>query len=104
MPLIYISLFIGIFWHLQAVWHQHLFGDEIHSLFFMENNGFLTLLAKPIEPIHPNLSYLVFKTVYSLSPQVLTLRLLMFVIFLASCYIFWLILDHFFKNKKQLSF
>jgi len=26
---------IGLFFHTQSVWYQQLFGDEVHSLFFM---------------------------------------------------------------------
>lgn len=65
---------IGLGFHLQAAWHQQLFGDEVHSLFFSQLS-WLTLLRSPVEPVHPNGYYLFLKTVYGLTPWVTALRL-----------------------------
>ncbi len=79
----------GVFWHLQAVWHQELFGDEIHSLFFFQNNSWWNLISSPLEPIHPNGVYLLLKALYVVTPTVIALRFWQFVIFLASCMMLW---------------
>lgn len=76
---------LGLGWHLQAVWHQQLFGDEIHSLFFFQEHSWTSLLLTPVEPIHPNGYYLLIKLLYLITPSVMALRAWMLVIFVASC-------------------
>jgi|GEM_PF-4674700 len=101
-PVVFLGLIVsGILLHLKSVWQQHLFGDEIHSLFFLAENSFSELLLKPVEPIHPNGSYLLLKTVYGIFPQVEALRILMFGVFLLSCYGVWKILEKFFKGTTE---
>lgn len=97
-------LITGIFWHFQAIWHQALFGDEIHSLFFFSEHTFLSLITKPVEPIHPNGVYVLLKFLHSITPNVQYLRIWIFVLFLASCAVLWQIMREFsYKTKGQLA-
>lgn len=66
---------IGLSFHLQAAWHQQLFGDEVHSLFFFHSHSWGELFSQPLEPVHPNGYYLLLKLWYALTPSVLALRL-----------------------------
>ena len=93
--LLVVVIVIGIFWHFQATWHQTLFGDEIHSLFFFSERSFFSLITRAVEPIHPNGIYVLLKLLHSITPSVFALRIWMFVIFLASCVVAWLIMNHF---------
>ncbi len=93
-------LAVSLFLHLHATWHQSLFGDEIHSLFFFQNNTYQELLSTPVEPIHPNTYYILLKTLYSLTPSVLALRLWMFGFFITSVYIVYLISKKIFTPRS----
>ena len=94
----------GIFWHFQATWHQAVFGDEIHSLFFFSEHSFLSLNIRAVEPIHPNGIYVLLKFLYSFTPSVLALRVWIFILFLASSVVFWQIMKVFsFKTNGKLA-
>ncbi len=95
--ILWVAILSGFWWHLQAAWHQQLFGDEVHSLFFFANNSWISLLQRPVEPIHPNGYYLLLKFLYTLTPSVLALRFWMVGSFVASCWVLSRIL-------KQLRF
>ncbi|OGV97375.1 hypothetical protein A2W24_06630 [Microgenomates group bacterium RBG_16_45_19] len=76
-----IGVGLGLTIHLYAAIHQPFFGDEILSVFFANSYSLAQLLAHRLEPIHPNLYYLLVKILFGLGISDLGLRLAHFGLF-----------------------